>query len=137
MALQRAMGYSPLAISVQPNHHVHQRRNALAKIILTSPVATVAFVSVANANDLSDDVGVLKDATEALSSLLENWERATVDCTYADVPRDLLEAKNKEKLLEKVRKRLTQPTLIIAMHTHSHILLPYTICSGFRVCFVR
>jgi hypothetical protein len=47
-------------------------------------------------------VPILKESTEALSSLLENWQKATIDCTYADVPRELLEAKNKDKLLEKV-----------------------------------
>ncbi|KAL7495175.1 hypothetical protein ACHAWT_007732 [Skeletonema menzelii] len=44
---------------------------------------------------------MVTDAIDALSSLIENWERATVDCTYADVPRELLETKNKETLLEK------------------------------------
>lgn len=40
-------------------------------------------------------------ATEALQKLLQYWERAVIDCTYADVPRELLEQKNKELLLEK------------------------------------
>ena len=40
-------------------------------------------------------------ATETLDKLLHNWERAVIDCTYADVPRELLEQKNKELLLEK------------------------------------
>jgi hypothetical protein len=48
------------------------------------------------------DVPILKEATEALSSLLENWQKATIDCTFADVPRELLETKNKDKLLAKV-----------------------------------
>ena len=43
----------------------------------------------------------LLEAQNTLSILLENWIRATVDCTYADVPRELLEAKNKDLLLEK------------------------------------
>ncbi|KAL3806427.1 hypothetical protein ACHAXA_009625 [Cyclostephanos tholiformis] len=47
------------------------------------------------------DVPILKEATEALSSLLENWQKATIDCTFADVPRELLETKNKDKLLAK------------------------------------
>lgn len=50
-----------------------------------------------------DEIQILHDGSEALGSLLANWERATVDCTYADVPRDLLEAKNKELLLEKAK----------------------------------
>jgi hypothetical protein len=40
-------------------------------------------------------------ATKMLQTLLDNWERAVIDCTYADVPRELLEQKNKELLLEK------------------------------------
>ncbi len=48
-----------------------------------------------------DDVYILSEGNKALSSLLENWDKATIDCTYADVPRELLETKNKEKLLEK------------------------------------
>lgn len=36
-----------------------------------------------------------------LQTLVTNWERAVIDCTYADVPRELLEQKNKELLLEK------------------------------------
>ena len=43
----------------------------------------------------------LMDARTKLTVLLENWDKATVDCTFADVPRDLLESKNKEMLLEK------------------------------------
>ena len=46
------------------------------------------------------ELQLLREASEALRSLLENWERATVICIYADVPRELLEQKNKELLLE-------------------------------------
>lgn len=51
--------------------------------------------------DSSDPVQDIKDARDTLQTLLDNWERAVIDCTYADVPRDLLESKNKDKLLEK------------------------------------
>lgn len=43
----------------------------------------------------------IEEATDTLVKLLQNWERAVIDCTYADVPRELLEQKNKELLLEK------------------------------------
>lgn len=46
-------------------------------------------------------IATVKGANEALTSLLENWDTATLQCNYADVPRELLEAKNKDKLLEK------------------------------------
>lgn len=43
----------------------------------------------------------IADARKVLQNLLDKWEASVVDCTYADVPRDLLEQKNKELLLEK------------------------------------
>lgn len=43
----------------------------------------------------------ITDARKVLQNLLDKWEASVVDCTYADVPRDLLEQKNKELLLEK------------------------------------
>jgi hypothetical protein len=46
-------------------------------------------------------LGKLREAQDTLDKLLSNWKRATIDCTYADVPRELLETKNKELLLEK------------------------------------
>ena len=46
-------------------------------------------------------LGRIISAQETLDKLLQNWKRATVDCTFADVPRELLETKNKELLLEK------------------------------------
>mmetsp|Transcript_16591 Transcript_16591/g.19217 ORF Transcript_16591/g.19217 Transcript_16591/m.19217 type:complete len:317 (-) Transcript_16591:1605-2555(-) len=49
----------------------------------------------------SDEINIIIEASETIDKLLSNWERATVDCTYADVPRELLETKNKEQLLEK------------------------------------
>jgi hypothetical protein len=46
-------------------------------------------------------LGHIIKAQETIDKLLQNWKRATVDCTFADVPRELLETKNKELLLEK------------------------------------
>lgn len=43
----------------------------------------------------------IKESQDTLDKLLSNWKRATIDCTFADVPRELLETKNKELLLEK------------------------------------
>lgn len=83
------------------------RRKSFSRRVALSHIGAV-FITLPNnvayakeAPSLVSDVSMLTDATDALSSLIENWERATVDCTYADVPRDLLETKNKEKLLEK------------------------------------
>lgn len=90
------------------HHHMHSRRQALDLICIPAIACTafsVPVVPVANAKEQVDavdyDVHILREATEALTSLLDNWKRATIDCTYADVPRELLETKNKEKLLEK------------------------------------
>ena len=52
-------------------------------------------------NSSSNPVERILEAQDTLDKLLQNWQRATVDCTFADVPRELLEAKNKELLLEK------------------------------------
>jgi hypothetical protein len=43
----------------------------------------------------------LLECIETLQKLLDNWKNAVVDCRFADVPRELLETKNKELLLEK------------------------------------
>lgn len=77
------------------------RRNAIS-IICSSPIMS-SYVSTANANDETTDadISMLKESVEVLDSLLDNWNKATIDCTYADVPRDLLDVKNKDKLLEK------------------------------------
>ena len=84
-------------------HHLHSRRNSLAKAVTSvTAIATLPYappVCHAQETHTQSDMSLLKEATEVLTSLLDNWERATNDCTYADVPRELLEAKNKEKLL--------------------------------------
>jgi hypothetical protein len=49
----------------------------------------------------------LESALARLDGLLKNWDLVTIDCTYAEVPRELLESKNKEKLL----KQATQNAL--------------------------
>jgi hypothetical protein len=65
-----------------------------AAAILSSPSPILAAT---NARDS------IQQAQTTLTTLLDNWQRATVDCTFADVPRDLLERKNKELLLEKAK----------------------------------
>jgi len=111
-ALRQAVyGYIPSANTVKAAHRqqLQTRRRALATIYSPIIVSTaVAFsvpvpsVAITKAQSTAGaDVPILKEATEALSSLLDNWQKATTDCTYADVPRELLETKNKEKLLEK------------------------------------
>jgi hypothetical protein len=86
------------------SHHYSRRKTFSIVCSLSCAAAFIPLPLPAKEQPTNDsDMSILKEATKALSSLLQNWEKATIDCcTYADVPRELLEAKNKEKLLEKV-----------------------------------
>ena len=84
------------------------RRDILFKIpslsILSIPSPALAISSSTNTSSNSsnnNDVQTIIEAAETLNKLLSNWDKATIDCTYADIPRELLEQKNKEQLLEK------------------------------------
>mmetsp|Transcript_35462 Transcript_35462/g.54504 ORF Transcript_35462/g.54504 Transcript_35462/m.54504 type:complete len:244 (-) Transcript_35462:94-825(-) len=72
---------------------------ALPLLLLTTPSSPL--LAATTTTPIDDDVQKIIDGRDTLKVLLENWERATVDCTYADVPRELLEQKNKDLLLEK------------------------------------
>lgn len=76
----------------------------LVTTTLVASQTTAAFPALAKAPAAAEGTNPLPELLEAqttLGALLENWKRATIDCTYADVPRELLEQKNKELLLEK------------------------------------
>jgi hypothetical protein len=79
-----------------------QRRKFMSStivgILFTTPSIVHAKTSETSA---SDEIEMIREASSTLKTLLDNWDKATVDCTYADVPRELLETKNKEQLLEK------------------------------------
>jgi len=64
-------------------------------------VPLVSHAIDSETKSLSETRADIALATETLQTLLSNWPRAVIDCTYADVPRELLEQKNKELLLEK------------------------------------
>lgn len=81
----------------------------LSKGTLTATVAT-SFPQPAHSkssngdNNGNDDVEeALVQARTTLQKLVDNWSTAIFDCTYADVPRDLLKTENKELLLEKAK----------------------------------
>lgn len=78
-------------------------KGLVAVVPATLSLGQDAIAAKTSGISADDEIQMLIDGSDALSSLLNNWERATVDCTYADVPRDLLEAKNKELLLEKAK----------------------------------
>ena len=71
----------------------------LGGAVLFAPKYASAAPTKASASE--DPVATLLAARETLQKLLDNWEKAVIDCTFADVPRALLEQKNKEELLEK------------------------------------
>jgi hypothetical protein len=66
--------------------------------MIISPLSSVAKNTQPSTQE---DIAIIREAASTLSILLDNWERATVECNFADVPRELLEQKNKELLLEK------------------------------------
>lgn len=133
LSLGQALSYST------STNRIH-RREALTNIC--SPAIACAattfarpFISIANANEQStadSDVPTLKEATEALSSLLDNWKKATIDCTYADVPRELLEAKNKEQLLEKASEfaLFDKSTSVVSCKRNNRLVRDYIGATG-------
>ncbi|VEU36825.1 unnamed protein product [Pseudo-nitzschia multistriata] len=87
------------------SHSVNDRR-CTRRVWIQISSASIAVaqhpgISYAETRAATNPVEKLMEAQETLNTLLENYERATTDCTFADVPRELLETKNKELLLEK------------------------------------
>lgn len=72
---------------------------ALCQVTVLSP--TIACAKSAEKIPKQNPLERLREAQDTLDKLLSNWKRATIDCTFADVPRELLETKNKALLLEK------------------------------------
>jgi hypothetical protein len=74
---------------------------ALIGLSITPSILPTRALAVSS--DTTTVVASIQDATQTLQTLLDNWENAVIDCTFADVPRELLESKNKEQLLEKAK----------------------------------
>lgn len=72
----------------------------LATFVVAGPPAPPAHAETKTSR-INNPLPELLEAQKTLGTLLDNWKRATVDCTFAEVPRELLEQKNKELLLEK------------------------------------
>ncbi|KAL3786162.1 hypothetical protein ACHAWO_010574 [Cyclotella atomus] len=120
-------------------NHIHSRRRALAEAISSSAAILVAPsppTAYAKETPQQSDLSMLKEATEVLSSLLDNWDRATIDCTFADVPRELLEAKNKEQLLEKASKfaLFDKSTSVVSCKKTNKIVRDYIGATGIGPC---
>ncbi|KAL7518869.1 hypothetical protein ACHAWX_003673 [Stephanocyclus meneghinianus] len=117
---------------------VHSRRKGFENIASSAAAFAVSQLSlarIANAKDApvaQSDLSVLQHATVALSTLLGNWERATTDCTYADVPRELLDAKNKEMLLEKASEfaLFDKSTSVVSCKRTNRIVRDYIGATG-------
>lgn len=84
------------------SHKIHTlTRRTCIQAVCASFVVSNPRVSNAKAPTVTNPLESLVEAQETLETLLTNYKKATVDCTFADVPRELLETKNKELLLEK------------------------------------
>lgn len=114
------------------------RRQWILSIPIAAAIATSSFLTIESASaaatpSLQDDPRVsLHEAQDTLATLLENWERATVDCTYADVPRELLEQKNKELLLEKAATNalFDKSVSVISCKTSNRVVRDYLGATG-------
>jgi len=97
---------SPRPAAAVPKN-LHSSRREWTSTILGSILATTlpatwgALPSPSHAVDKEEIAAPIRAAAKALQALLDNWEESVIDCNYADVPRELLETKNKEQLLEK------------------------------------
>ena len=80
----------------------------------------------------SNDIQILRDGYKALNTLYDNWDKATIDCTYADVPRELLESKNKAELLEKASTfaLFDKSTSIVSCKKNNQIVRDYLGVTG-------
>jgi hypothetical protein len=71
-------------------------------LVLVPPQPSLASgAGTQDINSRESVIAAIRLARKALEALLDNWQDSVVDCNYADVPRELLETKNKEQLLEK------------------------------------
>ena len=59
-----------------------------------SSMTALAATQESPSSSLSTVRTNLEECNQTLQKLIDNWERAVIDCMYADVPRELLETKN-------------------------------------------
>jgi len=106
-------------------------------VAIKSPQKSEAKAPTTVTNPLEN----LVEAQETLDTLLANYKRATIDCTFADVPRELLETKNKELLLEKAATNalFDKSASIETCKTTNRIVRDYLGVTGkgvYYLCFV-
>ena len=68
-------------------------------MVLSLTTVGAAAPALADPNDER-----LTGSLRQLNDLLDRWAEVTIDCMYAEVPRELLETKNKQALLEQATK---------------------------------
>jgi hypothetical protein len=74
----------------------------------------------------------IQESIDALQALVDNWSTAVVDCTYADVPRELLETKNKAEILEKAKTSalFDKSASVVSCKTTNRIVREYLGSTG-------
>ena len=103
----RRRSKTDLEMSATPDFVLTDRKTLLRHVLrfgvaaATSQLVSPEPVYSAPTPKAEEVISSISDATDTLQKLIDNWNKAVIDCTYADVPRELLEAKNKELLLEK------------------------------------
>jgi len=92
-----------LALCLASSHALSPKTICSRRAALYGAAAALSLPESVRAGQPSGaDVSARLDAgMRAMDVLLRDWGELTIDCTYAEVPKSLLETKNKELLLEK------------------------------------
>lgn len=75
-------------------------RRALLSSTSILPITIATLASADSGIQDKTEYQSLIASRKIMEKLLEDWQDLTVSCLYADIPRDLLEQKNKEQLLK-------------------------------------
>jgi hypothetical protein len=120
-----------------PNTEASQRRRRLLVGLASQLVAAVPPKAARAASSSPPTAPAastvhIQDSIDALQSLVDNWSTAVVDCTYADVPRELLETKNKAELLEKAKTSalFDKSAAVVSCKTSNRIVRDYLGSTG-------
>lgn len=108
------------------------RRVAVAAFSLAPLLLPSRALAVSSDQASDPSIASIQEAADTLQKLLDNWENAVIDCTYADVPRELLETKNKEQLLEKakVSALFDKSASIVTCKTSNRLVRDYIGATG-------
>jgi hypothetical protein len=119
------------------NTEASQRRRrllaGLASQLLVAAVPQEAARAASSSPPIAPAAAVqIQESIIALQSLVNNWSAAVVDCTYADVPRELLETKNKAELLEKAKTSalFDKSASVVSCKTSNRIVRDYLGSTG-------